>query len=259
MYIGANFDYMRPWIIFVILFTVCGCAFFAARLRGYRYIGASFLLATLCLVNAMIVPSPVKYVFFALVIVGLVYFLTVEAIILKNRRTDINPKKAFLVVLGAEVDGTVPSLSLFHRLQAALDYLNEYSDAKAIVCGGMGDTEQITEAECMYRWLNENGIDPNRIVQENKSVSTEENLRFALEIIKNQGGTESDAAVLSSPYHLFRAKLMAESFGYKSIAGVACVHGYPIFTIGMYIREAFGVTHFLLLRKSRISKDNEIG
>ena len=235
---------MRPWIVITVFFAACGIAFFAARLRGYRYIGAAFLLAAFCLVTVRLFPSPFMQIILVLIAAGLIYFFALEAMVLKNRKTDPEPERKYLVVLGAEVDGTVPSLSLFHRLQAALDYLSKYPGAKAVVCGGRGEREQISEAECMFRWLTENGIDADRILLEDRSVSTDENLRFALGIILSDGGTASDAAILSSPYHLYRAKLMAAKYGFINAAGVACVHGYPVFTLGMYIREAFGITHF---------------
>jgi Uncharacterized conserved protein len=94
----------------------------------------------------------------------------------------------------------------------------------------------------MRDWLVEHGINPDRIIMENHSTSTMENLEYSLKLIIEDGGSADNIAIVSSPYHLYRAKTMARSIGIEP-AGVACVYGYPIFTLGMFIREAFGVTH----------------
>ena len=69
-----------------------------------------------------------------------------------------------------------------------------------------------------------------------------ENLSNARDIILAEGGSTDDVAILSSNYHLYRAKQMAKSLGMNPV-GVASPMGYPVYTVGMFIREAFGVTH----------------
>lgn len=58
-----------------------------------------------------------------------------------------------------------------------------------VVSGGMGDSENISEAEAMYRWLTDKGIDESRIYKEEKSTDTDENIRFSKEVIKEKGFT----------------------------------------------------------------------
>jgi uncharacterized SAM-binding protein YcdF (DUF218 family) len=91
-----------------------------------------------------------------------------------------------LIVLGAGVNGTVPSLSLRERLDAAYDYLQEHPNTICVVSGGQGSGEDISEAECMYRYLVEKGIESKRIYKEDRSTSTEENMKFSLDIIKEK-------------------------------------------------------------------------
>ena len=102
--------------------------------------------------------------------------------------------------------------------------------------------ENISEALCMHDWLVSSGIEEERLIMEDRSTSTMENLMFSMEKLKENGGTPDDVAILSSNYHLYRAKEMARSLGMDP-AGVCCVPGYPIYTLGMFIREAFGLTH----------------
>ena len=88
-----------------------------------------------------------------------------------------DPEAQWVVVLGAGVNGTVPSQALRERLEAAQDYLARYPEAVAVLSGAQGDGESITEARCMYDWLTARGVDPARLRLETKATTTEENLR----------------------------------------------------------------------------------
>ena len=78
---------------------------------------------------------------------------------------------------------------------------------------------------------------------EDKATSTMENLQFSFEIIRSRGDEpDGNIAIVSSAYHLYRAKCMARILG-ADAAGVRGNMGYPIYMLNCYIREAFGVTH----------------
>jgi uncharacterized SAM-binding protein YcdF (DUF218 family) len=166
----------------------------------------------------------------------------VEYLVISNARTDQDCERSYLIVLGAAVHGDRPSLSLYHRLSSALDYLNTYPDSKAVLSGGQGKGENISEALCMHDWLVSSGISEDRLLMEDRSTSTMENLTYSWEILQAKGCRPDDVAILSSGYHLYRAKLMARALGMDP-AGVCGRIGYPIYTLGMFIREAFGLTH----------------
>lgn len=95
----------------------------------------------------------------------------------------------------------------------------------------------------MYTWLCQRGIPDERIIREPRATSTMDNLRYSFELIR-QRGDEPDAniAIISSSYHLYRAKSMARLQGAQAV-GVAARMGYPLSMLSSYIREAFGVTH----------------
>ena len=173
----------------------------------------------------------------------MIYFIAVEIPIIKNSRTDPEPERKYLIVLGAAVHGDEPSLALTHRLEGALDYLEKYPSSYAILSGGKGSGENISEAECMFGWLTERGIPAERLILESRSTSTAENLQNSFDIIRSRGDEpDGNVALLSSAYHLCRAKMMAELYGVKA-AGVAGNPGYPVYMLNCYIREAFGITH----------------
>ena len=232
---------LKGWIIACII-PAALAAFFFFCLRGYKYISYTLLFIALFIAVLHLGSKPVKTVFLVLTCLGLLYFCAVEFLILSSAGTDKDPERGYLIVLGAAVHGRTPSLSLLNRLNGALTYLQEYPDAKAVVCGGQGRGEDISEAACMKEWLLSQGIGEERILPEDQSASTMENLLNAKAIILADGGATDDIAILSSNYHLYRAKQMAKSIGITPV-GVACPMGYPIYTVGMFIREAFGVTH----------------
>lgn len=78
----------------------------------------------------------------------------------------------YIIVLGAHVDGTRMTLALLERARRALLYLEENPGTKAVLSGGKGDGENISEAEAMYRYLTCHGIDGDRLIREEESTST---------------------------------------------------------------------------------------
>ncbi len=232
---------MKHWMISCIVLVVLALFFFFG-MRGYTYISLTLVFIAFLILVAHLGSPAVKRIVAVLTCLGLIYFCLVEYRIVKNSETDADCERGYLIVLGAAVHGNVPSLSLLNRLEGALAYLNTYPDCIAVVSGGQGVGENISEAQCMHDWLLDQGIPENRIRMEENSTSTMENLEFSWEIIRDEGGKADDIAVVSSNYHLYRAKSIAASIG-LDVAGVRGNYGYPIYTLGMFIREAFGVTH----------------
>ena len=217
--------------------------FFRFALRGYVYWGyLCFFLVALILAHRFL-PQTIWRVILILTCIGIVYFCIVEIPIVKNARTDKDPERPYLIVLGAAVYGDRPSLTLVRRLEGALSYLEQYPQSVAVVSGGQGKGETITEAKAMHDWLLQHGIPEERIIQEPRATSTEENLRYSFELIRERGDEpDGNVAIVSSAYHLFRAKSMARLQGVEA-AGVAAPWGYRMVMLNYFIREAFGVTH----------------
>ena len=213
-------------------------------LRGYGWWGYTLLFIAALLVLYHIAPPVLWKIIVAFTCLGLLYFCIVEVPIIRNARTDREPERPYLIVLGAAVHGKEPSLTLVRRLEGALDYLNSYPDSVAIVSGGMGKGESVTEGQAMFDWLTGRGIAPERILIENRATSTRENLQFSFDIIRERGDEPAgNVAIVSSAYHLYRAKCMAEKLGVPDAAGVAAPWGYFLVMLNYFIREAFGVTH----------------
>lgn len=224
----------------VLLALAAVCRFV---LRGYAYMAYTLAFFALLILLHRFLSKKLWRVVFALVCLGFAYFVAVEIPIIANARTDKDPQREYLIVLGAAVYGDDPSPSLQRRLIGALEYLETYPDSIAIVTGGKGAGENVSEAQCMYDWLTAQGVDPARLIMEDKATSTSENLKYSVEIIRERGDVpEGNVAILSSRYHLFRAKQMAKRMGLE-VAGVAGDWDHPLLTVTYFIREAFGVTH----------------
>lgn len=157
------------------------------------------------------------------------------------------PACDYVIVLGAGVRGTVPSLSLKERIQAAYDYLTANPDAVAVLSGGQGPGEEITEAACMYRELTQMGIDGSRLLTETVSYSTMENLTNSLQVLEAHSGIRpARIAIVSSEYHLFRAGLFAKRLGLEAHGIPAKTTWFPL-RLNYYLREIVAVWKYFVL------------
>ncbi len=230
------------WALIAAL--TAAAAFLRFALRGYAWWGYLCLFIAALLLAHRFLPAVLWRIVVLLTCLGLAYFCFVEYFIIKNARTDADAGRDYLIVLGAAVYGDQPSLTLVRRLEGTKAYLDTHPETVAIVSGGMGKGETITEAQAMHDWLIAHGVAPGRVIMEPKATSTLENLTYAFDLIRERGDEpQGHVAIVSSAYHLYRAKLMARDLGVSDAAGVAAPWGYFFVMLNYFIREAFGVTH----------------
>lgn len=142
--------------------------------------------------------------------IGLLIAGVTEGFIIRASFGDPKEHCEYIVVLGAKVRNEGPSVALMERIQGAYDYMTEHPDVIAVVSGGQGIDEPMSEAQCMYERLVAMGIDPNRIWVEDQSASTWANLNYSLELIESRTGSRpAKLGIVSSEYHLLRAGMMA--------------------------------------------------
>ena len=225
------------------------CFVLAAALR-FALIGYSTLAYLVFGLGAVILwfllsPRWCRVALGVLLAAGCLLFAAAEYPVLRAAKGEPEREADYLIVLGAGVHGTVPSLSLTDRLRAAQDYLERFPDCVAVLSGGQGDGEDITEAEAMAIWLTARGVSANRLIREDRATSTEENLRFSFALIPEG----ARVAVCSSEYHLCRAERMAEALG-RSVFGVPGRTSLPVLRLNYFLREGFGMAylHFFGLR-----------
>ena len=128
----------------------------------------------------------------------------------------------YLVVLGAKVNGETPSPALQYRIGLALNYLEQNPETQVIASGGQGEDEGISEAECMRRAFVAAGIAPERILIEDQSTNTAENLRFSLAMIPQES---QKVGIVTNNFHVYRALQLAESLGGHAFYGQATDFG----------------------------------
>lgn len=129
-------------------------------------------------------------------------------------RPKANGSNEYAIVLGAKVKkGNIPSLALRYRLEAALEYAEKYPYVTLVVTGGQGPDEDIEEAIVMKDYLIENGISESRIITEDESTSTYENLLYSQQLLPDD---VTSVTLITSDFHLQRAKIIAEGIGWKA-------------------------------------------
>lgn len=177
---------------------------------------------------------------FVTAVITIVSLVVIESSLMIRAATKAPEENATAIVLGCRVYGERPSLSMIERLEAAYEYLEENPDTVCIVSGGKGDSENISEAEAMYRWLTDKGIEPSRIYKEENSTSTVENIEFSKEIIEENGLNKS-IAIITSEYHTYRAGVIAEKQGltFGAAPGKTAIWLFPTF----YVRELYGILY----------------
>ena len=144
----------------------------------------------------------------------------------------------FVVVLGAQVQGDEPSLTLKKRLDLALSYLNDHPQAKVIVSGAQGADEAYTEAYVMAKYLIEQGVDESRVIQEEQAHDTRENLEYSRVLAEQHGMDTASVLIITSDFHLCRAKYLARRLGMEPY-GLASQTWPEILRVNYLLREVF--------------------
>ncbi len=183
----------------------------------------------------------------ALVVIGVAAAGFFSAIMIKaqcNAPSESEKGSAPVVVLGCKVNGETPSRMLRLRLDAAADYLKENPVRVCVVSGGQGRGETTSEAAVMQRYLIEKGIDASRILCEDQSQNTEQNLAFSRALLEKNGYDAAQIVLITDGYHQCRAALLAEREGIAASAVNAKTELWLLPTY--WVREWFALVKFFL-------------
>lgn len=147
-------------------------------------------------------------------------------------------KQDYLIVLGAGlINGDQVSKLLAARINRAIQYSNrQYQKGRKrpiiIMSGGQGPDEKTPEAVAMAKFAERRAVSPARILIEDKSTNTYENMLFSKRIAaKDFGNDNFRATFFSNNYHIFRAALLAKEVGLKA-------NGVGAFTRFYYLPNA---------------------
>lgn len=171
--------------------------------------------------------------------IGLSSFLIIEGcIIFHSMPLNIPQNSDYIIVLGARVRGETPSLVLRERLEVAYDYLEKNPKTKAILTGGQGAGEDISEAEAMKRYLVNKGISIGRLILENQATDTVENMTYSFDLMEELN-EETSIIVVTSKFHILRSKMIAKECGWE-VQGIGA-KTLPFLVPTYYLRECFAV------------------
>ncbi len=176
-----------------------------------------------------------------LMILGVLYCLIISIMMLHSAYRKPKETPQAVIVLGCKVKGTRPSRMLSERIQAAYDAMQTYPEIVAVVSGGKGNDEDISEAECMRRELISKGIPESRIFVEDQSTSTSENLRFSKKIL-DENGITGNLLIATDGYHEMRAQYLAKLENLPH-CDPAAAHTTALMFPTYWVREWFGLVH----------------
>ena len=216
--VGFRRDFSLFWLVGALGCFVLG--FLIHRMGKQQYAGTSKVL------NVLI----------AMFVILIVFFVFIEGLILRTGFVKPDSGADYMIVLGAKINGTKVSKALRYRLDAALSYAMDNKDTKVIVSGTQGYNEDISEAKAMRDYLVERGLEEERIVMEDKSTNTNENIMYSKKLVE-----QSDYVVIvTNRFHLYRGVHIAKKQLTQKVEGLGADTGTLLF-LNYYVREAFAI------------------
>lgn len=193
-----------------------------------------------------------KIIFF-LAAVFILTFLIVEGLILYHAHKTKDENADVIIILGARLYGRTPSPALAHRLDRGYDYLIKHPETIAVVSGGIGRGEEITEAEAMKTYLMEKGIAEERILIEDKSFNTYENISFSIDVLEGQMPSlqleKMKFGIVTNSFHVFRGTLTAREKGLDAF-GIPS-ETPPTTLVKGYLTEYLSILKYLIIDRNR--------
>lgn len=238
------------WAVAGLIFICYGFVAYGAK-SGTKFYLVWFGAAAVCFLMEFFrridlwkkLPKAVKIIFLSLIGIGAALFLVIEGFIISGFSAKGEPGLDYVIVLGAQVRSTGPSVVLKYRLDKAYEYLKDNPETVAICSGGQGKNEQVPEGVAMKEYLVNRGIDETRILVEQKSSNTIENIRFSYELLD----PENDSiGILTNDFHVFRGSSIAKKQGGEHVVGIAA-NSNPIYLPSNMVRECMGVIKDKLL------------
>ena len=159
---------------------------------------------------------------------------------------DKNTENAdYIIVLGHKLENDKADEVLKYRLRKTLEYLDKYN-SNCILSGGITKGNTLSEAFVMKEYLIKNGIDSNRLVLEDKSIDTIENINNCIKLIE----PNSKVVLISSNYHIVRSRMICRLLGLK-VKGIGTYT--PILDLLKHIpiEEIFIFVHYFRIKNKQ--------
>ena len=230
------------WLVLALIcmgyYIVCatyagvGSSFIFIWLLGAVFFGLVFAVRVLEIKGIIHVAKVLRICFIVIMATGASLFIFIEALIIKGMMAKPKDNCDYIIVLGCQIRGDHITRSLKNRLDVAVSYAIDNSDTTIIVSGGRGKGENTTEAFAMSK-----GIDGSRIIQEDKSTDTSENMKYSVQYIENK---DSLVGIATNNFHIARSRLLARHAGLNNTCGMPAESDHVLF-INYMVREAIGI------------------
>ncbi len=187
---------------------------------------------------------------FALVLVGVLVFAALLGAVLHGSYDHVKGEPKVMVILGCQVKPWGPSILLQDRIDKAADYLKTHPDVTVVASGGQGPDEYISEAQAICDALVEQGIAADRILLEDQSFNTIQNLRNSMELLEQKGyETDQDMIVVSNGFHLTRVRMLWTRIrgDDDNLSTLAAPSSHVPSRYKMYIREPIALVKSFIL------------
>ena len=245
VYAGIGTSFAFIWLFFaaLLLFLVYGKWYYARNLDR--------------------IPGWVPVSVVTTCVAGVAVLAMLCVLVFLGAATSAKSNLDYVIVLGAMVKERTVSNSLRKRLDKAMEYAEDNPDTILVLSGGKGPGESTSEAEAMYQYLLHNGARPEQLLIEDRSESTVENIAYSKVVIeqhrkKNQKvlvplrqKTTSvpyavapdrplEIGVLTSNFHIYRARMTAEKWGFDNVYGISA-DSDPVLFIHLCVRECASI------------------
>ena len=222
---GASVMMLQSGTTFFAVWYAIGIVFFACAWASHTHLWDSL-------------PGIVKHVTLGILAIAFAGFVFTQGLILSQFGAKGEPDLDYIVILGAQVhdDGT-PSAVLKYRLEAAVDYLEQSHSTTCIVSGGQGLNESMTEAAGMKAYLVKQGIPQNRIMVEDKSLNTAQNIANSSAFFDP---VCDHIGIVTNNFHIYRATGIARKAGMAHVCGIAA-YSTPLYLPNNMLRESMSI------------------
>lgn len=230
IYAGFGASFVNFWLLAALGFgAACGVFYLNRKIQ---------LLAK--------IPKPLLGMVCTVIAAGIILFLALLGCVVSGMVSKPEKKADYVIVLGAQIKGERITKSLKNRLEKAYEYYTDNKDIIIIVSGGQGEGENTSEAFAMKKYLEEKGVPSESIILEDRSTTTNENLKYSYEIIKDRGDDNANVLICSNNFHIFRAVRLAKHIGIKNVEGLAA-DSDNILLVSYMVRDSIAVFKEVLL------------
>ena len=180
----------------------------------------------------------------ALVMAGALSFAALLGAVLWGAHDQVRGTPGAMIVLGCQVRADGPSVLLQDRLDKALGYWQDHEEILIVVSGGQGPDEHISEAQCMYDYLTARGVPGESIRLEDRSHNTDQNLRYSVQLLAEEGyDPGGGVVVVSNGFHLARVRMLwpRAAGGESELSTLAAPSSHVPSRLAMYLREPFAL------------------